>query len=41
MESGPQTIASRANSDCDAAPRRRAWLISQRDGNLAFYLDGE
>jgi hypothetical protein len=26
---------------CDAAPGRRAWLILQTNGNLAFYLEGE
>jgi hypothetical protein len=25
---------------CDAAPGKRAWLILQTNGNLAFYLDG-
>jgi hypothetical protein len=26
---------------CDAAPGKRAWLIFQTNGNLAFYLDGQ
>ena len=35
-----RSIPASANQ-CDAAPGKRAWLIFQRNGNLAFYLDGE
>ena len=37
---GQERSLRAADNECDAAPGRRAWLIFQRNGNLAFYLDG-
>lgn len=38
---GQQRSLHAANRRCDAAPGRRAWLIFQANGDLAFYLDGQ
>jgi hypothetical protein len=40
-QAGQERSLRAADNRCDAAPGRRAWLIFQRNGNLAFYLDGE
>jgi hypothetical protein len=40
-DAGQERSLRAADNNCDAAPGRRAWLIFQRNGNLAFYLDGE
>ena len=40
-QAGQERSLKAADNNCDAAPGRRAWLIFQRNGNLAFYLDGE
>lgn len=40
-KAGQERSLRAADNRCDAAPGRRAWLIFQGNGNLAFYLDGE
>jgi hypothetical protein len=39
-KAGQERSLRAADKHCDAAPGRRAWLIFQSNGNLAFYLDG-
>lgn len=40
-DAGQERSLRAADNHCDAAPGRRSWLIFQRNGNLAFYVDGE
>jgi hypothetical protein len=39
-EAGQERSLRAKDRHCDAAPGKRAWLVFQTNGNLAFYLDG-
>jgi hypothetical protein len=40
-QAGQERSLRAKDKPCDAAPGRRAWVILQANGDLAFYVDGQ